>query len=546
MMRIATVLAWVLLALAAGNASAQTPAVQVPAAGMLVLPFENAGSDPHLQWLGEAAALLVADGLEARGVPAVSRDERVRAFEALHLPLAASLSRATVIKVAQLLGATELVTGTYRVTDRQLTVQAHVIRVDAGRVRPPVSEAGPLTELFAIHDRLIRQLAPGSTTDRPAGSRPPLGAFENYVKGLLAESPAAKATFLESALHDAGNFEEARLALWAVRTEQADHAAALAAARGVAADSPLAGRARFHAATSLVNLQRYDEAFDAFSTLASAASGGVPAGGAFRGAVNNNLGVIQIRRGGSPQAGTAVYFLTRATEADPADANYAFNLGYGYVLERNYQAAVYWLREVLRREPADADAHFVLAAALQGGGSTVEAGRERDLARQLSARYEELSRSGGDRQGVPRGLERVQHDPDGSGTLRAGVIVGTSAQRDHRELASFHLERGRRLFDREQYGEALTELRRAVYLSPYESQAHLLIGRIHLRAGRPADAIDALKISIWSADGAPARLALAEAYLKIGNERGARTEAERALVLDPASAEAKRLLAQIR
>jgi hypothetical protein len=34
--------------------------------------------------------------------------------------------------------------------------------------------------------------------------------------------------------------------------------------------------------------------------------------------------------------------------------------------------------------------------------------------------------------------------------------------------------------------------------------------------------------------------------LKIGNERGARTEAERAVVLDPASAEAKRLLAQIR
>ena len=46
----------------------------------------------------------------------------------------------------------------------------------------------------------------------------------------------------------------------------------------------------------------------------------------------------------------------------------------------------------------------------------------------------------------------------------------------------------------------MTELRRVVYLSPYEAQAHLLIGRIHLRAGRPQEAVNALKISIWSED----------------------------------------------
>ena len=35
---------------------------------------------------------------------------------------------------------------------------------------------------------------------------------------------------------------------------------------------------------------------------------------------------------------------------------------------------------------------------------------------------------------------------------------------------------------------ALAELRRVIYLSPYEAQAHLLMGRIHLRAGRPGEA----------------------------------------------------------
>ena len=77
-------------------------------------------------------------------------------------------------------------------------------------------------------------------------------------------------------------------------------------------------------------------------------------------------------------------------------------------------------------------------------------------------------------------------------------------------------------------------------------QAHLLIGRILLRAGRPQEALDALKISVWSADSAAAHVALAEAYLKLQNVPSARAQLERALALDPSSADAKRILSTIR
>ena len=58
--------------------------------------------------------------------------------------------------------------------------------------------------------------------------------------------------------------------------------------------------------------------------------------------------------------------------------------------------------------------------------------------------------------------------------------------------------------------------------------------------------MDALKISIWSADTAQAHVALAEAYLKTGDTKRARTEAERALVMDPTSGEARKMLGEIR
>jgi Tfp pilus assembly protein PilF len=58
--------------------------------------------------------------------------------------------------------------------------------------------------------------------------------------------------------------------------------------------------------------------------------------------------------------------------------------------------------------------------------------------------------------------------------------------------------------------------------------------------------VDALKISLWSQDGAAARVALAEAYIALKNTPAAKSELERALSIDPASADAKRLLSTLK
>ena len=529
-------------------ASAQTgtAAAVVPGAAsgrVLVVPFENGRDEPRFHWLSEAAAVLLTDGLRASGPGAIVRSQRVRAFEQLYLPVSGSLSRATIIKVGQLVGAADVVVGSYRVDGSTLSVTARSIRLDAGRLQPEVTERGELTELFGIFERLAGRLGRGGTrTLAGASPHPPLDAFENYIKGLLAESPVSQASFLEAALRDSPGFDRARLALWEVRTEQGDHAAALEVVRAVTPKSPSSFQAQFFAGISLIELKRYDEGLGVLKALAEPPVAGTEA----TAAVLNNLGVLVLRRGGTPLTGSAAYYLTKATDADP-DPDYMFNLGYAYASERNYQGALFWLRESLRRDPADVDAHYVLSVALNATGSTVEASRERDLSRQLSSRYEELDRRAAEnRTAVPPGLERMRLDPDASWGSRADQTIVTSAQREQRQLASFHLEQGRRLFEREQDREALAELRKAVYLSPYEAQAHLLIGRIHLRGGRPADAVDALKISIWSEDHAPAHVYLAEAYVKLGDNANARAEAQRALVLDPLSADAKRLLSEIK
>jgi tetratricopeptide (TPR) repeat protein len=358
--------------------------------------------------------------------------------------------------------------------------------------------------------------------------------FEDYIKGLLAETPETAISYLTSALVQQPSFDRARLALWDVYDDQGEHEAALAAVEPVRADSPLSRPARFLAGVSQLYLKRLDDAFTTFKALADTQPSPT---------VMNNLGVIQLRRGATPQTGQATYYFTKAAERDPDDEDYVFNLGYAYWQERDPQAAIYWLREAVRRNPADGDAHFVLGAALASTGNTAEAARERELARRLSSAYEPSKRPGGD--AVQKGLERLKNEVELPHARGIESRLATSEQRNQEELAAFHLDRGRRLYQQENDRDALIELNRALYSSPYLAEAHLLLGRIHLRSGRVRDAIDALKIAVWSAESAEAHAALGEAYRQAKDPAAARTEADRALALDPASAEAKQLIARL-
>jgi len=251
---------------------------------------------------------------------------------------------------------------------------------------------------------------------------------------------------------------------------------------------------------SQLYLKRYDDAYRTFKALADEQP--TPN-------VLNNLGVVQLRRGGTPQTGLPTYFFTKAADADPDDPDYVFNLGYAYWQDRDTQASIYWLREAVRRNPADGDAHFVLSAALAAAGNSIEAARERELATRLSSVYEERDK----RQppdAVPKGLERLKHEfalPHAHLERR----LASSEQRTQDDLARVYLDSAKKEYERENDRLAADDLNRALYVSPYLAEAHLLLGRIHLRNGRTPEAVNAFKIALWSAETAGDAQVAAEA-----------------------------------
>lgn len=532
MTRVATTVTLALLALLVSAPRAAAQATR----RILVMPFENVSRDARIVWVGEAASVLIADDLNAQGASAITRDERREAFEHLQVPPAATLTDATMIRIGQLVRASEVVVGTLNMDGDDLVVTARAIALDEAKVRVSTSERGALTDLFNLFEHVAMRVAPDSArvTATAERSHPPVAAFENYIKGLMAETPATAVTYLQTALRADATFDRARIALWEVFDNQGEHAKALAAVREVGAAAPLSRRARFREAVSLLNLKRYDEAFTTLKALADARP--TPA-------VLNNLGVVQLRRGGSPTTGVATYYFNRARETDGTDPDYFFNLGYAYWIDRDPQASLYWLREALRRNPADGDAHYVLGAALAAAGHGAEAAREKELAHRLSSAYEDWDKRPAN-DAVPKGLERVKSDVE---LPHAREIEQTlaSSQNDQGQLAAFYLDRARRLVDQERDADALAELNRVLFLVPYSPEAHLLVGRIHLRAGHAREAIDALNISVWSQDSADAQAWLAQAQLLAKDLPAARAAAERALLLDQANEQARRILGSL-
>ena len=532
----------VLAVLLAGGAAAGAPA-QAPTGAdrVLVMPFDNASKQARLAWMREGASILLTAEIESLGAYVLSRDERIRALERFQVPPLATLSRATVIRIGEMVGAGDVVAGSFGLEADVLTLRARRINLASGRLDPEVTVRGALNVTAELFAQLASRLWKDDEGVRGPGARPSqavsMPAFEPYVKGLLAETPAAQVPLLAKAIQIKPDYAEARIALAQAQLAAGDYKAAIAALAPVGEASPLKVEAMLLGAVAHVHLREYAAAWQALTALHARAPSAV---------VLNDMGVVRLRATTPlPDAGRATWYFSQARTLDPLDPDYLFNLGYAYWLDGDPSAAGYWLREAVRLGQTDASAHALLAQVLHAGGHTTEAARELALAQRLSAAFEGVELQGGPAS-APKGLERLKETFEPPRARRIDAAFEMVGQRQQLELARFYLERGRRLVDQENDRDAEPELTRALYLAPYDAEAHLLLGRSYLRTGRLREAIDAFKVSIWSEDTAAARVALAEAYLEARDNAAALEEVQRALALDPASIQARKLLERLR
>ncbi|HVR70605.1 MAG TPA: tetratricopeptide repeat protein [Vicinamibacteria bacterium] len=488
-------------------------------------PAPAPASPADASWVAEAVSDLLPRALLRAGVAAVSRDDRLRAQAALEIPRV-PLTRATSIRLAEALGASRLVVGTYALEGETLALSLRVLDATRGSLGPPVDARGPLETLPELVDAVAWDMAlaepepPVLTREVFGASRPWLRfeALRSYGQGLAARNVVNKGRLYRRALALEPGFDEARLALGRLQVETGEFSAGHDTLARIGAASPQARAARFLQGLAQLEIGRYKEAAAVYASLARDET--TPA-------VLNNQALALLRAGrAEPRASS---LLRRAVEMEPASIDLLFNLSWALLSEGDPGAADFFLRDVLEREPLDAHGRVVLVWALRKAGRTKEADEAWKGVVTLSPGYEGLARVD-----LARRFERI--------LPAERMLVLSRGKRTPAEVAAGLIGKAERLTATGDAAGALRELERAAYLDPAADRVHLLLARAYRATGQGDRAANRYLMTLWAQDDPSVRAELAAALKEMGRHQEARVEAEKVLRQDPQNETARAVL----
>ena len=578
--RLLRVLLCVLILACAVSLAARQPSTNSQAAApagtqqgiYLVFPFENAGTSPRLDWLGEGLEELTIQRLSAAGQQVYSHGGRASELDRYGLPASAKVSRAAMLHIAEDLDADFVIFGTFTSDGKNLTVESRILRVsvvtDRTGANPtallaPVRESGPLNSLIDLHLRLLWRLLsandhtyPLSLAEFSKAQRPlRLDAFEHYIRGLLASEDEARLRELREAARLDPDWADPDFALGQAYYVRRDCNSALPWFARVPTSHQRHLEAVFASGVCRLLLNQPDRAEETFIALQDTLRNNGVAGVELP-EILNNLAIARERQGKTALAQTD---LRRASEMDPDEDDYPFNLGLLALRAGDFAAAAGYFREASQREPDNPEDRALLIQSLEKAGKKEEAEQEREAAKEtlggdavvpairLEARTKARGKTQNDTQGdALTRLERIKTELDAlalrlefetpeppASASATDAVSGTPAA---------HVRRGRQELTAGRLETAESEFRAALKVDASDPGAHRGLAEIDRRRGKLDDAVRELQASLGARDSAVVRTMLAKIYLEQKKPDLARVEAERALKLAPNYSDAKQLL----
>ncbi len=488
---------------------------------VLVLPFDNSTHQPGLEWISEAFPEILGQRLNTQSLFLISRDDRQYAFDRMGIPVNLHASRATLYRIAAQLDADYIVLGSYSYDGQTFTARAQVLDMKALRLSQDQVESGPLTELLTIQTALawdvLRQMRPKFPEPRQQFvQRAPairLNAFENFIRAVVASGTSDKIRYLKAAIAINPQYAQAIMLLGKTYFSAREYDQAALWFAKLPADDQASGEAHFLLGLSQFHLGQFEKASAAFKATAER----VPLT-----EVLNNIGVTESRRG---HHDAADYF-QKAVQADPSDADYHFNLAVALYRKGDIAGAQRQLRETLSRRPNDTEARQFQDA----------------LAASLTSAVHPAVLA------VP--LTRIKRNYDESSYRQLAVELQNAIDESVRKAkpsdrVALHLERAREFLSDGAAAEAENQFREALALEPKNSSALAGLGHALLLQNKVPQARREAQGALRLQPSAEAYLVLARADLHDKDSAGAEQNLQKALSLEPTSADAQAVRLEI-
>ena len=506
---------------------------------LLVFPFDNDSPRADLNWISESFAQVLSSRLPQPDNYVLDRGERNAAYTQLGIPMDAPLTLASEYRVAQTLGVDWAILGNFNVTDNRLVAHAQLLDVKHLHLSQPLEVGGDLTELIDLQTRLAwrllamndRQFTVSNEDDfRRRFQDIRLDAFENYIRGLLANDDASRVHFFTESNRLDPSDHRAAFALGKLYFDRKDYTNSAPWLAKIGQADPDYNESLFLRGVDEFLLGQETASEGDFEALAKV----LPLG-----EVSNNLGVLETRSGRYTEAAEN---FEHAYQSDPSDPDYCFNRGVALWYQKRYLEAAEALRAALGENADDVEAHTLLAMVLGKMGDTAAGKAEDDW---LAAHEVGAPAAASD---VPP-LPRLKKSYDGRAFRLLELTLHNAleerlARATPQEHSDAHLAEGRRFLAVNRYGEAERQLSEVVALSPDDPQAHLLLSQALEAEGKYHAAEAEAQESLRLKDTAEAHLSLAHALLSMNQRELARLQGLAALQLEPGNREAQQFVQQ--
>lgn len=477
---------------------------------LLVLPFDNRSGQANLDWVSESFAETIGQRLSSAGYLTISRADRDYALDHLGLPLGFRPSRATTLRIAQTLDAEYVVVGRFTVEGGQVKASAQIVQVNQLRMSTSLEDRNDLPHLLdlenAIAWKCAKQIDPkfsvAQSTFVAASQGIRLDAYENYIRGIVAQNSEERIKRLKTAVAAQPEYTAAVLALGRAQYAARDYDAAAATLAKVPVTDPAALEANFYRGLARFNYAKYAEAETAFGFVASRLP--LPE-------VVNDQGVAQARQ---KKDGTAL--LQRASGADPQDPDYHYNVAVAMRRRGNLPGARTEAEQAAKLRPQDGEA-ALLAGVLAG---TTQAPPAFDPQERIRRTYSEA----GVRQAAFQ-LDQLREAKNEALPPSARATLLAQSGQDY-------LNNGLLL-------EAEREFQAAIAADARSPEGHLGLALVRERSGNTAEARTEAQQAVALKPTAAAYLVLARLDLQANQLAASASDTANALRLEPGNTAAQ-------
>jgi tetratricopeptide (TPR) repeat protein len=497
---------------------------------VLVLPFDNHSGNASLNWIGDSFPDTLNKRLTSAGFLTISHDDRQFAYDHLGLPADFRPTRATTIRIANQLDANFVILGSYTLVPAagggaagaagtaksRIMIQAKVLSIDALKLSGTIEDSAELMRLFDAENAIAwkvasamdPKLAVSEQTFLAAPGAVPLPAFEDYIRGINATSGDERLKRLKNAVSQVPNYPAALLELGKEQYAQRDFDGAAVTLAKVPKTDPLALEANFYLGLAEFNSANYAGAQAAFSFVASRLP--LPE-------VVNDEAVAVSRQGKD-----SVELFRKASDADPSDEDYHYNLALAMFRRGDTAGATREAEAALKLKPTDNAAVELLAELKK-----VPAGTK------LKA----------DAEGGFSPLERIRRNYSETGFRQAAfqldqVRAIRMAMLPPEQRAAEYTQLGREYLSQGLLPEAETQFQDALQASPNSADAHAGMAQLREASGNPAGARDEAKTSMIMKPNVAALLVLARLDLADKQLAASAQDLSQALRIDPKNADA--------